>query len=382
MSELSVILEKMNADRVYRMVLSDCVKDGGVYQKINIALVEGQYMAEKFTATQVFHQHIIPEDLIAYIEERLTGEFRQVNAWGGEYQYSLRISKKGKILFNRKKNTESAPAPKVTHNREKSRRLPQDCVIPPLVDMGVMTGEGKIISSMQSKFRQINRFLELVEDELSEKDRTLHVVDLCCGKSYLSFVLYYYLVEVKGLKVEMLGLDLKEAVIENCQETAKKYGYQGLRFEVADVNTYEIKGPVDIVVALHACDIATDYVLFNAMRWKAGLIFSVPCCHHELNGQMQSETFALLTRYGIVKERISGLTTDALRANLLAYCGYKTQLLEFIDMEDTPKNIMLRARRTGKKGSPQLLREVEAVIEEFHLNPTLYRLVQERREEL
>ena len=209
------------------------------------------------------------------------------------------------------------------------------------------------------------------------KERCVRIIDFGCGKSYLTFAMYYYLHELKGYDIRIIGLDLKREVIIHCNELAEKYGYQKLKFLVGDIADYTGVDRVDMVVTLHACDTATDYALYHAIRWKAKLIFSVPCCQHELNGQMKSENLSILTRYGIVKERTAALMTDAIRANLLTESGYRTQLLEFVDLSHTPKNLLIRAVRAVIPGSAkkQARAEIDAIEKEFGLEPTLDRLL-------
>lgn len=238
---------------------------------------------------------------------------------------------------------------------------------------------------MYDKFRQINRFLEILEDELANwKGDSIHVIDFGCGKSYLTFIVYYYLTEIRGIRAEIIGLDLKADVIEKCSRAAQNYGYDGLHFEKGDINGYKTPFDVDLVMTLHACDTATDYALYNAVQWKAKLIFSVPCCQHELNGQMEPGTLPILSRYGILKERFCALATDAIRGNLLEYCGYRTQLMEFIDMAHTPKNILIRAVRrpvSNAKKQQEALEQVRALTNEFQFHPTLCRLLLSEAEE-
>ena len=332
---------------VYRYVLSAPAKDA-VYEKTVISRIDGKYQCEQYTVTQVFHRNLREEELAAYLQEQIGPGFTQVHAWDETWEYALRISKKGKLLYNRTR-TRKAPPVRMTHNRKKQYLLEEGTVIPPLVDMGVFTSEGKIVRSHYDKYRQINRFVEILEDELKRLDltKTLRILDFGCGKSYLTFIVYYYLVCVRKLKVDMTGLDLKEDVIRNCNAAAARYGYEGLHFVLGNINGYSCDTPVDIVMTLHACDTATDYALYNALQWQAGLILSVPCCQHELNRQIQTDNFSAMTRYGIIKERMAALMTDAIRANLLICAGYDTSVLEFVDLSHTPKNLLIRAVKTN-----------------------------------
>ncbi|MBQ6855705.1 MAG: SAM-dependent methyltransferase [Lachnospiraceae bacterium] len=342
--------------------------------------------AEEFRGKQAFHKNLGVEEAASYMENLLDGVFKQAQLETQNWSGQILVSKKGKasVKVKRKmtasdgKNAnalEAAWKQGLTHNRKKKYILEEGIAVPFLVDLGVQTKDGRIVNSRYDKFRQINRFLEFIEDILPrlEKERESVIIDFGCGKSYLTFAMYYYLHELKGYPVKIIGLDLKEDVINNCNDLAKKYGYEKLTFLTGDIASYDGVDQVDMVVTLHACDLATDYALEKAVRWGARVILSVPCCQHELNGQMKNDLLQPIFQYGIIKERVAALFTDAMRAQILESVGYRTQILEFIDMEHTPKNILIRAVKQG--GPKNNKKELEAIMDELHIEPTLYKLL-------
>lgn len=387
MSELQQYYRQMLQAGVEKIIISKPVSRQEKYKKIVVERKGAYDQIARYTEKQVFHENVSGEELEEVCCRMTEGQYLQVNGWSSEYEHMILISRKGKCSYKRKKLAEGATAPTPAptgHNRQKNYILEEGQEVPPLVDMGIFTREGKVVRSMYDKYRQINRFLEILEDEIGGLQvDSLNVIDFGCGKSYLTFVVYYYLTQIKGIEAHIIGLDLKADVIEKCNRSAEAYGYTGLKFELGDINGYQAPFPVDLVMTLHACDTATDYALYNAVRWKAKMIFSVPCCQHELNQQIDPENLTLLTHYGIIKERFSALATDAIRGNLLEYCGYKTQLLEFIDFEHTPKNILIRAVRrpvVPKGVKTRAIREVESLIREFGFHPTLYALLGPEKE--
>lgn len=387
MDTLRGSLNKILSAGARRFILSKPVSKSELYIKCTLEQRTGFWQLTRYTQKQAFHENIPSEDLLQALETTIQDHYLQVNAFSSEREHCILLSKKGTCTYRETvMPAESrAAAVREEHNRKKQYILEEGKPIAPLVDMGVFTREGKVVRSMYDKFRQINRFLEILEDELANwKGDSIHVIDFGCGKSYLTFIVYYYLTEIRGIRAEIIGLDLKADVIEKCSRAAQNYGYDGLHFEKGDINGYKTPFDVDLVMTLHACDTATDYALYNAVQWKAKLIFSVPCCQHELNGQMEPGTLPILSRYGILKERFCALATDAIRGNLLEYCGYRTQLMEFIDMAHTPKNILIRAVRrpvSNAKKQQEALEQVRALTNEFQFHPTLCRLLLSEAEE-
>lgn len=315
------------------------------------------FQVEEFRGKQAFHQNLMKDEAYEYLQNAMSDTFRQMELVSAKGSAQILVSKNGKMTVKVKKNRPvkgqakiQAPSTMLDHNRKKKYVLEEGKPIPFLQDLGVMTADGRIVHSRYDKFRQINRFLEFVQDILPKlpKGREINIIDFGCGKSYLTFAMYYYLKELNGFDIRVIGLDLKQDVIDHCNQLARKYGFEKLAFYHGDIASYEGVDQVDMVVTLHACDTATDYALAKAVRWNASVILSVPCCQHELNRQMKNDMLEPVLQYGLLKERMAALYTDGIRAEILENHGYRTQILEFIDMEHTPKNVLIRAVKEGK----------------------------------
>lgn len=321
---------------------------------------------------RVLNHENIPVEQVHSELENLLNRFRQVHAEFTNETTHIQISKKFKVMWKTKK-TEAARTVDLSHNRKKNYLLDDETPYPFLVRLGVQTPEGKVRNQHQDKFRQINRFVEFIDDSLYylPKDKTIRILDFGSGKSYLTFALYHYLHVEKGLDIKVTGLDLKKEVIEECSKIAQDLGYENLEFLVGDINDYNEETAVDMVVTLHACDVATDMALGRAVRWGAKVILSVPCCQHELFSQINSPALDIMLQHGLIKERFSALATDSIRAELLSLVGYETQLLEFIDMEHTPKNVLIRAYHTGRKAAPDEFKHYEEFRDLLNAKPFL-----------
>lgn len=388
-SIVKAISENLNIDFI-DMVLSNPPKGSELIKvKVRPVLIKGNllYQASEYRGKQIFHTNYKKEELLEKLPDWLENNMKQAVMSCKTKQINILISKKGKPTVKNKNiitpaNSKEKSAD-LQHNREKVYILTEGKPIPFLIDLGVMNSEGKIIKPKYDKFKQINRFLEFIEDILPSlsRERELTILDFGCGKSYLTFAMYYYLKELKGYQIKVIGLDLKEDVIRHCNQLAQKYEYDNLHFMVGDIASYEGTNKVDMVVTLHACDTATDYALFKAIQWEAEVILSVPCCQHELNKQIQNDILSPILQYGLIKERFAALATDAFRAELLEAVGYKSQILEFIDMEHTPKNILIRAVRNPKNQNrtselkQQKIKSIEECRKFLNVNPTLYQLL-------
>ncbi len=392
MDDIRSILEEALSEKLNQIVLSNS-RDAARAVKVKIRPVqiggELKFQETRYQGTKVFHENFGREETALRIENYLRELFRQGQMdWDGGTAAVL-VSKKGKITVKARRSgafvNASAdgpagdPALRLAHNRVKRYLLPEGEPVDFLVELGVQTPEGKIRKERYDKFRQINRYLEFIEDVLEElpKDRTLHVVDFGCGKSYLTFAMYYYLHVKQGRDLQVTGLDLKEDVIRHCNETAEKLGYEGLHFEMGDIGAYRGEERADMVVSLHACDTATDYALEKAMKMGASVILAVPCCQHELNRQISCEVLRPALKYGVIRERISALLTDAVRAQILERQGYDTQILEFIDMEHTPKNLLIRAVKRQGMRAPSAGKGLAEMEEFLRIHPLLERLTGE-----
>ncbi|KMZ52315.1 class I SAM-dependent methyltransferase [Dorea sp. D27] len=382
MEEIKKLLaENLNDMFIHAVLSNPKTKEGWSKVKARLVLIKGERMVqlEMFKGNQVFHQNVDKGEAVNVIAGQMES-MKQMQLETTEALYTVLISKKGKATVKRKIRKKGPLPVDISHNRQKQYILKEGIPVPFLIDLGVMTEEGKVIKSRFDKFRQINRFLEFIEDILPQLDRgrEVTILDFGCGKSYLTFAMYYYLHELKGYDVRIIGLDLKSDVIRSCNELSEKYGYSKLRFLEGNIADYTGVEKVDMVVTLHACDTATDFALAKAVRWDAKVILSVPCCQHELNAQMKNDVLGPVMNYGLLKERFAALVTDGLRAQYLEREGYDAQILEFIDMEHTPKNILIRAVKTGRKGENQ---DTIDICEGFlHVSPALGRLLDEKGE--
>lgn len=389
MDELRKILqEHLNEEFLSAVLSNPRKKDTAEKVKVRRVLHGGResFQLESFKNNQAFHENLDAEEtcrkLLLYMEN-----MRQLQMETAKDSYTVLVSKKGKATIKRKRRALPREKEELSHDRKKRYILEEGKQIPFLIDLGVMTKEGKVVHSKFDKFRQINRFLEFIADVLLHlpKEREVTILDFGCGKSYLTFAMYYYLHEMKKYDIRIIGMDLKEEVIENCSRLAVKYGYEKLTFLKGNIADYEGFGSVDMVVTLHACDTATDFALAKAVEWDAKVILSVPCCQHELNAQLQGaekckdeRLLALepVMKYGLLKERMAALVTDGLRAQYLERSGYYVQVLEFIDMEHTPKNILICAvQAKGGAGRKRAGESIKACEEFFHVSPSIGRLL-------
>ena len=390
MNQIEELLKRVLTSLLVDMVISGA-RGGSDFIKIKVRPVMIRdslyFQVSRYTDKQVFHENMMAENALEALSGWILHDFRQAQIRTQDEMVTVLVSKKGKATIKSKKAA-CMETQNLEHNRKKQYIIEEGTAVPFMIDLGVMTESGKIIRTRYDKYRQINRFLEFIEDILPElpTDRTVHIIDFGCGKSYLTFAMYYYLKVLRHYDIRITGLDLKQKVIEDCQALADRYGYDGLQFLCGDIADYNGTDEVDMVVTLHACDTATDYALYKAVKWHASVILSVPCCQHELNRKMQCETLSGAFQYGLIKERTAALMTDAMRGQLLEMQGYKTQLLEFIDMEHTPKNILIRGVKSKgllpKAARKQQMENYQKCRDFFGAELTLEKLFKEMEGEM
>jgi SAM-dependent methyltransferase len=347
-----------------------------------VKLKEGlRYQFESHFANKVTHLNLQAGEAAERLIGLLASEYRQALLKTEDADVQLLLNNKGKATVRKQPASGKAREAVLDHNRKKNRILEEGKPAPFLVELGIMTPEGRVHAKKQDKYRQINRFLEMVTDVLDAlpRDRELKIVDFGCGKSYLTFALYHLLAVEQGRDISIVGLDLKQDVISFCSDLAKKLGYDKLRFLVGDIGQYEGQESADMVVTLHACDTATDAALAKAVGWGASVIMSVPCCQHEAFRQIENDTLAPLLSQGLLKERFAALATDAVRGNLLEVLGYKVHMLEFVDPEHTPKNLLIRAVASPHKElSAAKWEQYESFRDFLRLSPALESMIAER----
>jgi SAM-dependent methyltransferase len=343
------------------------------FNKVTIKKVmiknELKHQFEYIYDKNVEHKNLNKVDSINEIDNLLQTYFKQALINTLESDYHILVSKSGVAKINKKAATKKFE--EISHNRKKKYILNEGEVTSFLVELGIMTADGKVINSKYDKFKQINRYLELVSDCIPylDKNKTIRIIDFGCGKAYLTFALYDFLVLKMGYNVEIVGLDLKENVINFCSNLAKKLNFDDLRFVQGDIKGFNEFKNVDMVISLHACNTATDDALATAVNWGAKVILAVPCCQHELLKKIKNKKMVPMLKYGIIKEKLSSLLTDSLRANVLEIMGYRTQVLEFIDMEHTPKNIMIRAFFEEISNVDKVVEEYKEFKKEWQISP-------------
>ncbi len=378
MEKLLQLIDEIQWEKLVEGVISD-KRNKAEVQKIKLrpVVIKNTFLIQvtEYIGKQVIHDNKTLEAIKEYIYVSLRDNFKQANIRTEKYTYNILISKKGQVTVKKKKEIEKKK-PVLIHNRVKKYLLQEGKPVDFLVYLGVMNSEGFVVKSKYDKFRQINRFLEFVEDIVDKlpKNKVINIIDFGCGKSYLTFAIYYYLKKEKNLDVNIVGLDLKRDVIKHCNQIATDLKYDGLEFLEGDIAQYKGKDDVDMVVTLHACDTATDYAIAKAIDWNAKVVLSVPCCQHELNNQIQNEVLSPIFKYGILKEKMAALITDGIRAGVLEEHGYDTQILEFIDMEHTPKNLMIRAVKK-KNVSYAKNQKLDNLIKELNVKPTIKELM-------
>jgi methyltransferase len=347
------------------------------FTKINVkAIMLKNKLAYQFSMlknNKMFHKNIEPENVIDEVIDLMNDNFKQCNIIADKYITVLMNKKKQFTVTGVKENMKSVSV--ASHNKEKNYILKDGEFVDWLYQLGVMDKNGVVLSHKQKKFRQINKFLEMLKDIEHNIPENSVIIDMGCGKSYLTFGIYHYFNNIKNKNVEIRGYDLKKDVVENCNKLAENFGFDRLKFYADDIaNIENTDDKISMIITLHACDTATDYAIYHGIRWGCKVIMNVPCCQHELFHQMKNNSMSVIMNNGIIKERFAALLTDGIRARILEIMGYKANVFEFIDMEHTPKNIMIRSVKSNKPVDNKRKEDLDRVIEEYNVMPTLYKL--------
>lgn len=382
-NELKVqLLNIIDRNEIESAVISSPLKKISDITKIKIepVMLKGKlkYRFAYYEGQKVIHKNIdrenVFDEIIAVMEE-------------GFKQCSITANKHCTVLMNKKrlfsltgvKENINKKAVSVSHNKVKNYIIGENEYVEWMYLLGIMDKDGVVLKHRQKKFRQINKFLEMLKDIESEILENSVIIDMGCGKSYLTFAMYHYFNIINKKNVEIRGYDLKKDVVEYCNELSQRFGFDRLKFYCEDISGIENTDErISMIITLHACDTATDYAIYHGIRWGCRVMMNVPCCQHELFHQMKNDSMNIMLKHGIIKERFAALLTDSLRAQIIELMGYKVQVMEFIDIEDTPKNIMIRSVKTGRKGNKALKEDVERIIKEYNIKPTLYRLLEDR----
>ena len=372
---------------MYKIVLSKPKNSLAQQKRIEIIKNKDMYQASLYGAKKVVHKNMGFDEANEFVQENFANRFMQFNAWDENLEYESKASKKGKVISSRKvpKNPPKKPVfAGIGFDRQKNHIIREGDEVHALVDMGVFTKDFRLIGQKRDKFVQINRYLEIINDEIRGLDpkTKFNIIDIGCGKSYLTFLMHHYFTKIQGFDAQVHGLDVDADLIKKCHLTAEQHGLKHLVFSVGDIKILEgapqesfgDKGRFSVAISLHACDVATDYALKCAVEWGADLILSAPCCQHELAGQIAPKNLTIFAEYGIIRERFSSIATDLVRAKFLESVGYREQVIEFTGFNHTEKNLLIRARRTGRQNAAALT-DIKKLCDEFGFSPALLNLV-------
>ena len=381
-NKIEEILETIIKENIIKITFSNLRKNDLLAKKIDIRKInlkgETFFQIETIKENKAFHKNIDRNEFINFLMKNAYF-YKQWYVLTDKKTYHIKISKKDKIFCKTTENKEKMDI-SLDHNREKKYFLKEGNPIDFLVYLNIMNKEGNILKSKRKKFKQLNHYLSFIESSIDcfDKDREINIVDFGCGKSYLTFALAYYLKTMKYNNVSIIGLDLKEDVIDKCNKIANELKYNNLKFLKGDIKDYSSKTKIDMVISLHACNTATDFAIYKALCWNAKLMLMVPCCQHEINEQMDKNMFPILLEHGIIKEKFSALLTDAIRAEIIKCCGYESKIIEFIDMEHTPKNLLIKALlKSDNKVCFNKSERLDKLIKNYELEPTLLKLIEE-----